>query len=108
MHFLFILVFSLLSNLGLAQTEKRFLCDTIDTSGTIELNSSYTVVISDQDAFLNTGTHTISLEELVLDGNKTTIYSGEDTKFGYAFYSKVGVLGMANHSENVYYSFKCN
>jgi hypothetical protein len=99
----------LFSTVGLAQAEKKFLCDTTDISGTVELNIPYTAVIADQVAYLSVGTVTVSLIPLVINNKKTTIYLGEDTELLYAFYSKSSVLSLLKHdSRDAPYDFSCN
>ena len=109
MRYLLILAFSFFSTIGLAQSEKRFLCDIKDTSEAVELDSSYTVVIADNVAYMKVGTYNISLKVLIIDAQKTTIYLGEDSQSDYAFYSKSGVLSMLSKgSKNAPYNFLCH
>lgn len=109
MRYLLFLAFTLFSTIGSAQSEKIFVCDTKDTSDTIELDSSYTVVIANQVAYIKAGAQSVSLRVLVIDHKETTIYLGEDTKFDYAFYSSEGVLSILGKSSiNAPYDFICH
>ena len=103
-----LLLFSLgFSAISIAQSENKFICNTVDETETVELGVSHSVVILEDFGSINAGTHKISLKQFIYNNRKSSIFLGEDDLFGYAFYSEYGILGIVNLTNNAYHQFMC-
>lgn len=107
---LIVLFFVLFSTASFGESLSQVVCETTDATGKVQIDIAYTITTVREDlAYLDSGSHLVKLQKMVIGGIKTPFFIGEDSQLEYTYFSgNEDLLFLKNRgSEQKPVGFRC-